>query len=182
MGDFSRQYVDYIQDDWSTILGAPLGLGRDAWRIGLKGLMWWNVNARKEFLQAVKQEWAARSAYTRMHSFMYSWVSFVAGTNKIELLNTQISFWSISRAFAMALMIGSIEAAAFYFVFVWKFLGQYDSMWPIALILAIQIGLLSVAASISYAAYSRICSTIFALCYVASRRNAVGAAYPTRES
>jgi hypothetical protein len=111
MNTLMVRYAHYVQNDWTIILDVPLGWNKRSWAIGLKGTKFWNMKAMKEWAAAVKSLLAARRAYTRMHSFLFAWISLMAGADKIELLNTQLSLWSVSRAFAMTLAIVAIEAA-----------------------------------------------------------------------
>jgi hypothetical protein len=81
-----QQNQDYIQGDWSVLLD-------DAPRL-------W------------KNPWSEDKPYIRIQSFLLIYVFVTSGVEKIEMLNTQISLWTTSRAIAMAMLIGAIEVLA----------------------------------------------------------------------
>ena len=170
MQGFIRRYEDYIQDDWLMVLRSP-GY-KEFFRVALKGVRFWNKKARAEYVDAVKKRLSGRKSYTRMHSFLLSWISLVGGADKIELLNTQLSFWSISRAIAMALALASLEAPFLYGIFssFWtRFANPSDAL--LIFLYLMQCALLLAALGVSRAAYSRVCGTMFALCYIADEKS-----------
>lgn len=174
MQQFTNRYTTYIQDDWSIVLSSPRF--RDGFRVGFTGLRLWNKAARTEYLDHYRRTFAGRKSYARMHSFLLSWVSLVGGAEKIELLNTQLSFWSISRAFATVLVLASIEVVLF------SMMPREAASAHLSLVYGVYFTLLLAAIGVSRAAYSRVCGTIFALCYIADKKLEVPPDVPMQSS
>jgi hypothetical protein len=151
---------DYIQTDWATILSAPGRLMEEA-----------SAAQSKAHAEAIK---AGLEAYTRMHAFFLSWVFLKAGANKIEWLSNQMSVWSISRTAAMAVaIIGILTLPVPVFVMVrYGLPGGPAAVFRVllaVLALVVQLLLLFTSSKIARAAYSRVCDTVFALFYIASK-------------
>jgi hypothetical protein len=151
------QQKDYVQDDLSVLLGAP-PLGSSL-LIGLKTMAIWKKPNRQERSRLIKGNRTRRGAYTRIQSFLLSYVLLAPRTEKIELLNTQISLWSISRAISSAMTIVVVESTIALF--------KISAVsYKFFLVYAGQIGLTTGAILVVVAAYDRICSTLFALIYL----------------
>jgi hypothetical protein len=157
-----EQFADYIQDDWKLLMAVSER------KSSLKTMLWSRKVEEEEMDRDSKAALAARKPYMRMHSFLFSWLSLVAGADHLELLNAQMSFWSVSRAFAITFIIASVETVILFMFVFFKGSGSFVALF---VMLALQIACMLTALMVSRAAHSRFCSTLFALCYVANKRD-----------
>lgn len=104
------------------------------------------------------------SSYTRLQSFLLSYVLVTPGLEKIEFLSTQISLWGTARTIAVSMMLTAvtpsillISGTLHYHSFI---LGAYAA------------GMLLIWGAIAAerSAYERVCSTLFALAYIVASR------------
>jgi hypothetical protein len=91
-------------------------------------------------------------------------VLLASGAEKIEMLRTQISLWSISRAISTALVLAALEMMLFLFR-------------PLEIVLGlgffiVYFALAMVALAVATGAYARVCSTLFACVYVTTAKPA----------
>jgi hypothetical protein len=155
--------TDYIQEDWSILINAPTY--RNQLRASLKFFKLWNERDRKGCWLVVREVWKLRSAYTRMQSFLLSYVLLTSGVEKVELLSTQMSLWNTGRAIAAGIIISSVLIGSAQFVF------GVEALLPVyGWILGCQLLSLILGLSVAHAAYERVCNTLFALVYVISER------------
>ncbi len=164
-------YKAYIQEDWSLLLNIPpykgaLGRLMDA-------LSLWNKRGREDFLLYVRRIAKVRRAYTRMQSFLLSYVLLTSGVEKLELLSTQMSLWNSGRAIATVLFISAIEVS-FSPLSLLLLRGRRDfevqQGTVVVAVLGCELLLLILGLSVARGAYQRVCSTLFALVYVISER------------
>jgi hypothetical protein len=166
---FLGQYADYVQDGWKLLMAVPESRGSFLTGLKLGFQTLWSRKIEEEIDRDSKATIAARKPYMRMHSFLFSWLSLVAGADHLELLNAQMSFWSVSRAFAITFIIASVETVILFMFLGFRVFGSF--VMPIFVMLSVQIACMLAAMMVSKAAYSRFCSTLFALCYVANKRD-----------
>jgi len=168
MEPFLGQHADFIQDGWKLLMAFPES--RESFLKGFKlsFQMFWSRKIQEEIDRDSKAALAAHKPYMRMQSFLFSWLSLVAGADHLELLNAQMSFWSVSRAFAITFIIASVETAI---LFVYLSNKGFGSFAVFLLFILVQFACVIAAMMVSSAAYSRFCSTLFALCYVANKRD-----------
>jgi hypothetical protein len=112
LGLLADQNKDYVQGDIATLHNAlaPLPAKRGL-AILLKCLVPRNRELRQEVAKKLRENWALLSPYSRMQSFLLSYVLLGSGAEKIELLSTQISLWSISRAVSTVMLLVGMESA-----------------------------------------------------------------------
>jgi hypothetical protein len=120
-------------------------------------MTFWNPHHRQEYFRVVRKGWGLLKPYTRVESFLLSYVLLTPGAENIELLSTQMSLWNTSRAIAAAMVLGAISAILLA-------TGSANSN-DLALFLSYLV-LLAVACAVTYSAHARVCSTLFALAYV----------------
>lgn len=165
MQRFVGRYEDYIQNDWRVVLASP----RFMHIFIPRHLKFWT--GYKTFVETALE---SSKTYRRMHSFLLSWISLVAGSDKIEMLNSQVSFWIISRACATTLYFAGAEAIVAFSIWVQSLEiknGIEPGIGVATFTFAIQIILVLASLGVSTASYSRGCGTIFALCYIADTKS-----------
>jgi hypothetical protein len=156
LGRLMQENGDYVQDDWAQLSGAPMSWSRENILIGFKGLMFWNSRYRREF---ASKSFGLRKPYTRIQSFLLIYVLIAAGVEKLELLSAQINLWNTGRAIAAGAALGALVGAVL----------ATTTTHSLIFFFA-EVVLLVLSTAISYNAYARVCSTLFALAYVVSSR------------
>lgn len=106
-----------------------------------------------------------------MHSFLLAYVQSAPGIDKLEILSTQMSLWSVARATATAILFATAEWA----VIVLRELVKPDSAgpWSLPIFSAFAIGMLALlylSAFVAVSAYDRYCGTVLAFAYIVSQR------------
>jgi hypothetical protein len=162
----------YIQEDCSLLLNVPPYRSQFAF---LKVFKVWNKRDRESYLQLLRRVLKFRRAYTRMQSFLLSYVLLTSGVEKLELLSTQMSLWNTGRAIATAILISAIEVGlAWVLLHGREGLGVLQGTILVPL-LTCQLLLSILGFIVAQGAYERVCSTLFALVYVISERELRGA-------
>jgi len=138
----------YIQDDWEQLVAAlPYYSARGIFK---------RLAHRPKRGDRIRPE--ERSL--RIQGLMFSSVFLAPGMDKVELLNTQMSLWNTSRGIAGALILVSLlqlvslrENHSFGYVAFFFFL----------------VSVAFVAVIVARYTYKRLCSTLFALAYLATK-------------
>jgi hypothetical protein len=168
LGSFLDQHKPYIQGDLVELLRRPTwwaDLG-----IGFKVIVFWVSRFRQEWKDSASGNLRALKCYVRIQAFLLSYVMLTPRIEKIELLNTQISLWTVSRAIALALMLLGFEMTWVWLTFAVNsesiFLGGISQLFY--LVYAFELALLILAFLVVVAAFGRVCNTTFALVYLVS--------------
>jgi hypothetical protein len=166
VGKLVNQHQDYIQNDWELILSAPslLSFSWKALLISFKALLFWHKRFRDEYVDAARQSWALRPAYTRVQTFLLAYVQLSPRAEKLDLLSTQISLWNTSRAISTAMLLVAVEPLLLYG---WRATFDDVGLGSATLSYAMYLGMLLITWLITTAAFNRVCSTVFALAYIA---------------
>jgi hypothetical protein len=163
------QNKDYIQEDFLQLLDAnPIKKGLHT---SIKLVMFWKPHYLREYVNAVRESWRLSKPYTRVQSFLLSYVLLTSGAEKIELLSTQMSLWNTSRAIATGMALGAIQST----IIVFAYYGGNPDEFP-AMLYVLQLVLTVVAMTIVYSAHARVCNTLFAFTYVVANKTSVTAA------
>jgi hypothetical protein len=170
----------YVQEDWSLLLNIPSSKSyKSKFLAILKGLKLWNKQTRGEYSVFLRETWQFRLAYTRMQSFLLSYVLLTSGVEKVELLSTQMTLWNTGRAIATAIMVTGLEAGLLYCGYLYRVMGGREATIYIPYVAAgYEVLLVMLGIGIAVNAYERVCSTLFALIYIISERELRGAMSP----
>jgi hypothetical protein len=147
----------YLREDCAVLLSIPSYSGQFT-RAG-KALKIWNRQGREDFATLWRQTLNQLHAYTRMQSFLLSYVLLAPSVGKLELLATQVSLWNMSRAIAAALIIsaGGVTSTPQS--------GMLTTLTPPPLVIAYYL-LPAIAFGVAHSAFHRVSSTVFALAYI----------------
>jgi hypothetical protein len=157
------QHKDYIQNDWSVLFSAAIGVPH--WKKQISAvirleLMFWNRRVREEYASLISKGRATLQAYTEMQAFLISYVLVVSGSGNIEFLSTQLSLWTTSRAISTAVGLAALEPILFFSLFGSAPRAAFFIAEGMAAILT------WLAIAITRSAHGRACSTLFSLAYV----------------
>jgi hypothetical protein len=103
--------------------------------------------------------------YTRLQSFLLSYVLLTPGIEKPDLLSAQLSLWTMSRAIATAMALGALFMTV-------KVFSNFENVPSHLLFFYFaQIGLTAVSYAIDRSAHGRICTTLFSLVYLIAAKS-----------
>jgi len=166
---------DYIQNDWSVLLNlsSRWSLIKKTFFLQFMILSPRKEKVRKEYAAEFRDSRTSLHTYTRMQSFLLSYVLLVSGVQNLELLSTQLSLWNASRAISMAMFLAATEA---FFIVLFAHVPALFAREPsfdfgIVLAFLVLFGFALVATAVTRAAYARACSTIFSLVYVTHQKS-----------
>jgi hypothetical protein len=146
----------YIQQDYSALVGMPTS----------------SQYFRAFFTIWKKESWqmAFRShrdqSYVKFSSFMLAYVLLARGSDRIEILSTQMSLWNISRTIAVGLFLTVCIDPYFRFFEPGRPLHAHF-LWQVEIL---NFGLMAAAYFFAVEAHDRFCNTLFALVYVIDKR------------
>ena len=136
--ELMRAHHPLIEDDYRRFVNDPLF----AWRLP----------------QRLLQQ---RARYTRLHSFICSYLSFNAHGASQEQLQEQIRLWRTSRAVSTSMIFLGV---ALNYMHVGGDLAEHA-----LIVLGIPVVLFAFSALTTYTIYSRLCMTLCSLLYLSSR-------------
>jgi len=139
VGEFMQAHHDLIEEDYPRFVSDP-------------PLAWW-----------VPQRWLAqRARYTRLHSFICSYLFFNARGASMEQLQEQIRLWRTSRAVSASMIFLGVALTGY--AQDGGNLGEH-----LLIVLGIPVVLFVVSALTTYTIYTRLCTTLCSLLYLTSR-------------
>ncbi|MGE0417804.1 MAG: hypothetical protein AB7O80_13445 [Acetobacteraceae bacterium] len=145
----AARYGPYLEADWANL---------KRWASG-SNCMW-----------DIKSLWRTRKSYTRVQSFLMSYILLAHGVASMETQSAQVSLWHAGRMISTTLLIGSGLMGLY---FIWQSLqgtGGQSLRWAP---LIVQIVLFIGAIIVTRIAYSRVCSTLFAVTYIVAHTQPV---------
>ena len=139
IGELMRAHHDLLEDDYQEFVNdSPLS--------------WW-----------LPGRWLAqRERYTRLHSFICTYLFFNARGASLEQLQEQIRLWRTSRAVSASMIFLGVALTSYA-------QGGGNIGEHILIVLAIPMALFAVSALTTYTIYTRLCMTLCSLLYLSTR-------------
>jgi hypothetical protein len=165
LANIVSQNESYIQEDWARLIEARPLWSKATLFTSLKVFAFWNRKYRQNYLDEVRASWGLMKPYTRLQSFLLSYVLLTPGIAKPDLLSAQLSLWTMSRAIATAMALGALFMTV-------KLSSNFENVPSHLLFFYFaQIGLTAVSYAIDHSAHGRICTTLFSLVYLIAAKS-----------
>ncbi|MBI3776006.1 MAG: hypothetical protein HY273_10715 [Gammaproteobacteria bacterium] len=139
VGELMQVHEALIENDYRRFVNDP-------------PLVWW-----------LPQRWLAqRARYTRLQSFIFSYLFFNARGTSLEQLQEQIRLWRTSRAVSTSMIILGIALTGYA-------QDGGNLAEHVLIVLGIPVALFAISALTTLTIYSRLCMTLCSLLYLSSR-------------
>jgi hypothetical protein len=170
-----ERYKEYSADDYQQLhdhFGNSF-FSKEAWLEALRLHQFWQRGWYRRYLAAQRQgfrRWALVEPYTRLSSFLMSYVIIQSGSSQLSVLTDLISQWRVGRALSTAMIF--IVTEIFLGIVIWLTPLSISSfitrILPPLLLALIAFFVLSTLPIRSL--YSRVCHTLFSLVYVTQQK------------